>query len=537
MKINKSNNSTFKKISEKQGLILTEDIYDYLNKDIFDKVNLIIEQSKKLMRITHQKTLTKEYLLNSIKSLNFGNHLLNKDELYENPTIDQEDSNKTISLKQYLNEPIIEKPLDTMIFYYWFAIQGFCPRTSINRLDNKKVSLSLTSKYDMNTNNKIIKDNHELIVKMTKNVSKELIFFAISFEKTFQNVIKEEFMKLNSNTNNKIDNPIQKEMEINATVIKLEPEIVQIFPYLLAFLEENIKNKEIMKIPRMQLIILYHIKIISINKYFNLISYMNNILELIIALLLYSNNQNNIDIIKDYIYVKNEIIIFLNELMNKYSKYKNDLISSISNFIIPINNSNINLLQSLSVIKCINSFGYEYLLNYIYPYITNIIKAIDQNITFKYKNTIIKVEKSISNNNNNNVNIQGKAQNSYSNSQNNQNNSQSQSSNPIKTFTIPFSNDYGLPLSASNMIDNTIFQSFYQNNYVEKTSFQIINNDENCKENLISFLFAEIFNSINIILNEMIYKEKNVEKQNQIKLNIIQILGEDIFKLFFNNKL
>ena len=173
MKINKSNNSTFKKISEKQGLILTEDIYDYLNKDIFDKVNLIIEQSKKLMRITHQKTLTKEYLLNSIKSLNFGNHLLNKDELYENPT-------KTISLKQYLNEPIIEKPLDTMIFYYWFAIQGFCPRTSINRLDNKKVSLSLTSKYDINMNNKIIKDNHELIVKMTKNISKELIFFAIS---------------------------------------------------------------------------------------------------------------------------------------------------------------------------------------------------------------------------------------------------------------------------------------------------------------------------------------------------------------------
>ena len=93
-------------------------------------------------------------------------------------------------------------------------------------------------------NNKIIKDNHDLIVKMTKNISKELVFFAINFEKTFQNVIKEEFMNINSNINNKIDNPIQKEMEINATVIKLEPEIVQIFPYLLAFLEENIKNKE-----------------------------------------------------------------------------------------------------------------------------------------------------------------------------------------------------------------------------------------------------------------------------------------------------
>ena len=486
------------------------------------------------MRITHQKKLTKEYLLNSIKSLNFGEHLINKDDLYESETIEQEDKNKTISLKQYLSEPIIEKPLDTMIFYHWFTIQGFCPRTSINRLENKKVPLSLTSKYDINTNNKILKDNHDLIVKMTKNISKELIFFAMNFEKTFQNVIKEEVIKFNSNINNKIDNPIQKEMEINATVIKLEPEIVHIFPYLLSFLEENIKNKEIMKIPRMQLIILYHIKIISINKYFNLTSYMNNILELIIAILLYSNNQNNIDIIKDYIFVKNEIIQFLNELMNKYSKYKNDLISSISDFIIPQNNLNVSLLQSLSVSKCINSFGYEYIVKYLYPYISNIKKVIDQNITFKFKNLIIKVEKNISNNNNYNLNNQGQVQNSYSNSQNNQYNSQSQSSIPIKTFTIPFSNDYGLPLSASNVIDNTILQSFNQNNFVEKTSFQIVNNDENCKENLISYFYVEIFSSIKIILNELNNKEKNVEKQNQIKMNLIQIFGEDIVRLFYN---
>lgn len=481
------------------------------------------------MRITHQKKLTKEYLLNSIKSLNFGNHLLNKDELYESET---EDSNKTISLKQYLNEPIIEKPLNTMIFYYWFTIQGFCPRTSINKLDNKKVSLSLNSKYD--TNNKIIKDNHELIVKMTKNISKELIFFAINFEKTFQNVVKEEFMNLNSKINNKIDKPIQKEMEINATVIKFEPEIVQIFPFLLSFLEENIKNKEVMKIPRMQLIILYHLKIISINKYFNLISYMNNILELLISLLLYSNNQNNNDIIKDYIYVKNEIIIFLNELMLKFPKYKNDLIPSISNFIVPENKSNLCLLQSLSVIKFINSFGYEYIINYIYPYINNIKTIIDQNIIFKYKNTIINVEKKINNNNINNNNVNNQAQNSYSNSQNNQNNSQSQSSIPIKTFTIPFSNDYGLPLSASNMIDNSIFQSFNPNNFFEKTYFKIINNDNNCQENLISYFYIELFSSISIILNEMYNKEKDVEKQNQVKMNIIQIFGEDIVKLFSN---
>ena len=490
------------------------------------------------MRITHQKKLTKEYLLNSIKSLKFSDNLLNKDELFPSENIDN-NNNQYISIKQYLNEPIIEKPLNTMIFYYWFCIQGFCPKTSINKLDNKKISLSSSLKYDY-SNNKITKDNHDLIIKMTKNISKELVFFAINFEKTFQNVIKEEFINLNTNiNNNKKDNSIQKEMEMNATVIKFEPEIVHIFPYILAFLEENIKNKEIMKIPRMQTIILYHIKAVSINKYFNLLSYMNNILELLLSLLLYSNNLNNNDIIKDYISVKQEIILFINELMIKFPKFKNDLIISISYFVIPNNKTNSSLLKSLSVIKCINSFGYDYIIKYIYPYINEIKNIVDQNITFKYKNSIINVEKNINkiqNNNNiiNNNNNNNQVQNSLPSSQNNQNNSQSQSSIPNKTFTVPFSNDYGLPLSVSNIIDNSMMQSFYQNNFVEKTYFKIINNDNNVKENLISNFYIEIFNSISIILNEMYEKEKEIEKQNQIKLNITQIFGEDIVKLLSN---
>ena len=489
------------------------------------------------MRITHQKKLTKEYLLNSIKSLKFSDNLLNKDELFPSENIDN-NNNQYISIKQYLNEPIIEKPLNTMIFYYWFCIQGFCPKTSINKLDNKKISLSSSLKYDY-SNNKITKDNHDLIIKMTKNISKELVFFAINFEKNFQNVIKEEFINLNTNiNNNKKDNSIQNEMEMNATVIKLEPEIVHIFPYILAFLEENIKNKEIMKIPRMQTIILYHIKAVSINKYFNLLSYMNNILELLLSLLLYSNNLNNNDIIKDYISVKQEIILFINELMIKFPKFKNDLIISISYFVIPNNKTNSSLLKSLSVIKCINLFGYDYIIKYIYPYINEIKNIVDQNITFKYKNSIINVEKNINKiQNNNNIinnNNNNQVQNSLPSSQNNQNNSQSQSSIPNKTFTVPFSNDYGLPLSVSNIIDNSMMQSFYQNNFVEKTYFKIINNDNNVKENLISNFYIEIFNSISIVLNEMYEKEKEIEKQNQIKLNITQIFGEDIVKLLSN---
>jgi hypothetical protein len=328
-------------------------------------------------------------------------------------------------------------------------------------------------------------------------------------------------------------------MEINATVIKLEPEVVQIFPYILSFLEENIKNKEVMKIPRMQLIILYHLKSVSINKYFKLLSYMNNILELLITLLLHSNNQSNINIIKDYIFVKKEVISFIKELMTNYSKYKNYLISTIANFVLPTNPANSEILKSLSAIKCINSFGYEYIMKYIYPNINQIKKVIDQNITFKYKNTIInisinKAQNNNNNNNNNNINNNSNS-NSIPNSQVNQNYSQSQSSIPIKTFTIPFSNDFGIPFTVSNF-DNSMNQSFNQNNnnYFEKAYFKVINNDDNCKENLITYFYIELLSSISIILNEMDGKEKDVEKQNQIKMNITQIFGEDIVKLFSN---
>ena len=278
------------------------------------------------MRITNQKKLTKEILLNSINTLEFPKNLITKDELYllEN----ENEKEDLINISEYINEPLIEKPLDTMAFYHWFSINGLYPKTSINKLDNKKVQLNISSsKNDIdNINNKLIKDNHDLIIKMTKNISKELVSFAINFEKIFQNVIKEEF--IDKNENNEINFDINKEMEINAVIRKSEPEIIQLFPYLLAFLEENLKNKEIMKMPKIQYIILYHIKAISVNKYFNLITYINNILEILMSLLLYSNNIDDNDI-KNNIKVKEEIIYFLDDLMkNKFNKYIPDLIYS-----------------------------------------------------------------------------------------------------------------------------------------------------------------------------------------------------------------
>ena len=501
-----------------------------LDKDLLEKLNLIISQSKHFMRITHQKKLTKEIVLNSIETLKFSKNLISKDDLY--PLEEDNKKEEYININEYLNEPIIEKPLNTMAFYHWFCINGFSPKTSVNKLDNKKVVLNNSSKNNLNNiNNKLIKDNHDLIIKMTKNISKELVLFAINFEKIFQDVVKDEFI----NKSDEINFDINKEMEINATIIKSEPEIIQLFPYLLNFLEENAKNKEIMKLPKMQYIILYHIKAISINKYFNLITYMNNILEILMIILLYSNNIDD-NSISNCIKVKNEIIYFLFDLMqNKFNKYIPDLIYSLSHFVLPINNSYSNLLKSFSSIKCINFFGYDYVIKYIYPKIIQIKSIIDQPLIFKYKNKIIFAQK-----NKPQQQQQQQVQNNNSINPSNQN-SQSQNSLPIKTFTIPFSNDYIIPLNESNFAGDSLIQSFWPNNNTNEKIYFIISdnkNDENfCKENLISFFYNEIFRSIEIVINGMKEQKINEEQLNKSKNELNQIFGENLVNLFFNDNL
>ena len=142
-----------------------------------EKLNLIISQSKQFLRITKQNKLTKEILLNSINTLEFPKNLITKDDLYllENTSENDEE----INISEYLKEPLMEKPLDTMVFYHWFCINGFCPKTSVNKLDNKKVSLNTSSKNEINNNNKLIKDNHDLIIKMTKNNLNYLVVYEI----------------------------------------------------------------------------------------------------------------------------------------------------------------------------------------------------------------------------------------------------------------------------------------------------------------------------------------------------------------------
>ena len=152
---------------------------------------------------------------------------------------------------------------------------------------------------------------------------------------------------------------------------------------------------------------------------------------------------------------------------------------------------------------------------------------INQPIIFKYKNKIIFLEKRPQ---------QQQIQNNVN--QSNQN-SLSQSSIPVKTFTIPFSNDFVIPMSASNVAGESFIQSFGQNNNInEKLFFRVSDNKEEeilCKENLISYFYVEIFTTIEIVFKGI--KERNIteEQLEQCKNELNQIFGENMVKLFFNN--
>ena len=96
-----------------------------------------------------------------------------------------------------------------------------------------------------------------------------------------------------------------------------------------------------------------------------------------------------------------------------------------------------------------------------------------------------------------------------------------------------------MPLSLSNIAEESLVQSFGQNNNIsEKMYFRVSDNyeDENlCKENLYSFLYIEIFRTIEITLNGMIKLGVNEEQFEQSKNELNQIFGENLTKLFFNN--
>ena len=62
--------------------------------------------------------------------------------------------------------------------------------------------------------------------------------------------------------------------------------------------------------------------------------------------------------------------------------------------------------------------------------------------------------------------------------------------------------------------------------------------DENlCKENLISYLYIEIFRAIEIVINGMTARGASKEQFELSKNELVQIFGENLVNLFLNNNI
>jgi hypothetical protein len=131
-----------------------------------------------------------------------------------------------------------------------------------------------------------LNEKSNVVQPIIHNISKELQIFLENFEIRFRKEVK--LIKLNEETlesNRNVFN-ISKELEITLNAIQLEPGIVELLPYILEFLMSVYNNKQHLKEPRVQLIIIWTLKSIILNVYFNLSPYIHQIVSLLTSVVL-----------------------------------------------------------------------------------------------------------------------------------------------------------------------------------------------------------------------------------------------------------
>ena len=485
-----------------------------------------------------------------------------------------------INLIEIVNSSLLDIPLNPLIIYNWFCINGEIPFLSTNYLKNNTIKIN----HCENEKEPILQRNNKIIMKYTKNISKELLNFIEILEENFQKEIRENLLNSINNKNN-----LSKESEILLTIIETEPSLVQIFPYLLYFLFNELNNEKNYGIQNVQISVLYYLNAILNNKYFDFLPYLKDIIDCIIKLILFDNNNiiyNNNNEIFSIINIKNYSLYLLLKINEKTLNLHNkniliDIISLFKELIIPKKN-NLKYFECYGAIKSLNTFGIEKINEYIYPNILNILDNIEEDGLIYLKDKIINITLINKNNNNNNINniidINNLNDNNNIldnnnisenkilkiNNSNNNNNDNSQI-----TFTLPLTatipqqsillNNTNNNLQINNSIsinntnlsnnlnNNTNSFSYVTPNYVyskfkiekdkininNKKEYNLINNENLLKNKIINksstCLYYILFDCIKKLLNSDF-------NNNNISKNIIEIFGENIYnEILINN--
>ena len=459
---------------------LDKNIMAYLNKEIEQKIKIVLNQSKTFMRTAKRKTLTTGDLSNSIRSLNLK-------EFYTLPSFDCDE--KEIDIDAFANSPLVPCPMKPIAHFHWFCIQGQIPNICSNIINKDKI----TPLNSDNNNEYLQQGNSKVVPKLQKSLSKELVTFLENFEEIFQTNIKDNLMT------ESIYPRISNEMEINIIIIQSEPGIVQLFPYLISYVLNEAEDEKNVSQPKIQMILLYHIRAILTNKYFYLDPYLSQFIRFLLYFLLVETPSCSSSSIASLIGVKNlslECLKIINEnFSSKYSSMTEYIIQILSSNVIP-NKKNPMYLTSYGAIRGLNALGSEYVKDIILPHLEDILSTLDMKEVLEAQDKKVKLTSQVNNTiqptpNQNNI-INNTNENNISGS----NNSGQLGGNVRMSFT--------LPLTAG--MDPVVYASLFSTGQSQQNNNTIIH------ESAVTNVIEQNQNTINTVKEEMIIDNNAIDK-------------------------
>ena len=368
---------------------LDNEIIDYLNVEIEEKIKLILSQAQKFIRISKRKTLKVDDLGHSLKLYNieepigYDSYSMTDYEKIENVKGLWKMKQNVIDIEDYLTKPMAIYPMQPFPHFYWFAIEGKRPNIPENfiRNENQNIEINKIEKGHLNNNeSKQIANNEETMNKINEesnsennnqneikieepkkeqkkinhvihNISKELQIFFENFKQRFQN-------EINSNVNNHYLY-LSKDMQMSINIIKTNPGIVELVPYIINFLMTTFENYSFdVKICHC---ILHFINSIINNKSFFLEPYLHQILIILISLILFENDKNKIIYLDPIIRLKFYAVKILEQIILTYSiKYHELQFQLVQIFMDNINfkdKENTNYLRILGAIEGLKMIG------------------------------------------------------------------------------------------------------------------------------------------------------------------------------------
>ena len=368
---------------------LDNEIIDYLNVEVEEKIKLILSQAQKFIRISKRKTLKVDDLGHSLKLYNieepigYDSYSMTDYEKIENVKGLWKMKQNVIDIEDYLTKPMAIYPMQPFPHFYWFAIEGKRPNIPENfiRNENQNIEINKIEKEHLSNNeSKEMNNNEETMNKINEesnsennnqneikieepkkeqkkinhvihNISKELQIFFENFKQRFQN-------EINANVNNHYLY-LSKDMQMSINIIKTNPGIVELVPYIINFLMTTFENYSFdVKICHC---ILHFINSIINNKSFFLEPYLHQILIILISLILFENDKNKIIYLDPIIRLKFYAVKILEQIILTYSiKYHELQFQLVQIFMDNINfkdKENTNYLRILGAIEGLKMIG------------------------------------------------------------------------------------------------------------------------------------------------------------------------------------